>query len=233
MTERKWLVCSDPNPMLESLRGKTTERKLRLFALACCRQIWDSLNETCRSAVVVAERQADGLAPGEELRVAFDAVHWFVYGVFNNPGGDAVLNAVGLGVWFDFPKETISCTAVAATYAAHVAAGTLPRDLGRWIRGVRAARGRFSAAQASQAALLREVIGNPFRPITQNASWRTRTVAGLAETIYQEGAFERLPILGDALEDAGCSSEAILNHLRQPGGHVRGCWTLDLVLGRE
>src|SRR5262249_22298428 len=80
---------------------------------------------------------------------------------------------------------------------------------------------------------VREVLGNPFRPVILRPSWQTGTAAGLAEAIYAEAAFDRLPILGDALEDAGCANEEILNHCRQPGVHVRGCWVVDLVLGKE
>jgi hypothetical protein len=69
--------------------------------------------------------------------------------------------------------------------------------------------------------------------LTLNPSWLTLTVRQLTQAIYDEGAFERLPILADALEDAGCDNADILNHCRQPGEHVRGCWVVDLVLGKE
>jgi hypothetical protein len=80
---------------------------------------------------------------------------------------------------------------------------------------------------------LRDIFGNPFRPVTLNPSWRTPTVKQLAEAIYKERAFERMPILADALEDAGCDNADILSHCRGGGEHVRGCWVVDLVLGRE
>ncbi|MBL8795582.1 MAG: hypothetical protein JNM56_16875 [Planctomycetia bacterium] len=76
-------------------------------------------------------------------------------------------------------------------------------------------------------------MGNPFRPVTVDSAWRTPTVVSLATAIYAERAFGRLPILGDALEDAGCTNVDLLNHCRQPGDHVRGCWAVDAVLGRE
>ena len=85
----------------------------------------------------------------------------------------------------------------------------------------------------SQCGLLREIFGNPFCSITIAPSWLTSTVQQIAETIYSERAFDRLAILADALEDAGCTSQDILSHLRQPGVHVRGCWCLDLVLEKE
>ncbi|MBL8798455.1 MAG: hypothetical protein JNM56_31460 [Planctomycetia bacterium] len=84
-----------------------------------------------------------------------------------------------------------------------------------------------------QLRLLRDIFGNPFRPVAVEPTWLTSTVASLAQAIYDERAFDRLPILADALEDAGCDNADILNHCRQPGEHVRGCWCVDLVLGKS
>jgi hypothetical protein len=90
------------------------------------------------------------------------------------------------------------------------------------------------ARRASQCDSLRCLFGPlPFRPITLDPPWLTTTVKQLAEAIYQERAFDRLPILADALEDAGCNQQDIVGHLRSSGEHVRGCWALDVVLGRE
>ncbi|MBL8795112.1 MAG: hypothetical protein JNM56_14480 [Planctomycetia bacterium] len=86
--------------------------------------------------------------------------------------------------------------------------------------------------QRRQAGFIREIFGNPFRPATIDPTWRTANVVSLATAIYNERAFDRLPILADALEDAGCTSREILDHCRQPGEHVRGCWCVDLVLGK-
>lgn len=83
------------------------------------------------------------------------------------------------------------------------------------------------------APLLREIIGNPFRPISLDASWLMPNVVALAKAIYNDRAFDRMPTLADALHDAGCDSAEILAHLRGPGPHVRGCWSLDLILGKE
>jgi hypothetical protein len=85
----------------------------------------------------------------------------------------------------------------------------------------------------SQAIVVRDIFGNPFRPVTLNPAWRTSNVSALAQSIYDDRAFDRLPILADALEDAGCDNADILNHCRQPGEHVRGCWVVDLVLEKE
>ena len=85
----------------------------------------------------------------------------------------------------------------------------------------------------AQASLLRDVIGNPFHGAAVEIRWQTANVVALARAIYAERAFQRLPILADALEDAGCTDRAILDHCRQPGEHVRGCWVVDLVLGKS
>ncbi|MBN9119396.1 MAG: hypothetical protein J0I06_09595 [Planctomycetes bacterium] len=88
-------------------------------------------------------------------------------------------------------------------------------------------------SRATQAALFREVFGNPFRPVAFDPQWRTSDVLLLARGIYEERAFDRMPILADALQDAGCDSDDILDHLRDANAtHVRGCWALDLVLGK-
>lgn len=85
-----------------------------------------------------------------------------------------------------------------------------------------------------QAAMFRELFGNPFRPVKLNRSWLTSDVLALARGIYDEKAFDRMPILADALQDAGCANEAVLNHCRDASAtHVRGCWVVDLLLGKK
>jgi hypothetical protein len=83
------------------------------------------------------------------------------------------------------------------------------------------------------AHLARDIFGNPFRSVTVNATWFTTNVLALAQAIYDDRAFDRMPILGDALEDAGCDNADILKHCREPAEHVRGCWVVDLVLGKS
>ena len=81
---------------------------------------------------------------------------------------------------------------------------------------------------------LRDIVGNPFRPVAVDPGWLTSTVVDLARGIYAERAFDRLPILADALQDAGCENADILGHCRDPQAvHVRGCWVVDLVLGKS
>jgi hypothetical protein len=81
--------------------------------------------------------------------------------------------------------------------------------------------------------MLRCIFGNPFRPVAFDPSWRTADAIGLARGIYEDRAFDRLPLLADALMDAGCPDEQVIGHCRSEGPHVRGCWVVDLVLGKE
>jgi hypothetical protein len=79
-------------------------------------------------------------------------------------------------------------------------------------------------------ALFHDIFGNSFRQLTANSAWLTSTVLALATGIYEEKAFDRMPIIADALQDASCDNEDILTHCRGPGPHTRGCWVVDLVL---
>ncbi|WP_232068387.1 hypothetical protein [Gemmata obscuriglobus] len=87
--------------------------------------------------------------------------------------------------------------------------------------------------QAEQVVLLRDIFGNPFRPVTFSLEWRTETTVALAAQMYESRDFSVMPILADALQDAGCDSADILDHCRGSGPHVRGCWVVDLVLGKQ
>lgn len=251
MTEQEWLACTDPKPMVEYLsnrkRKKSNGRKFTLFASACCRRIWQLIpTDPCRRAVHVAERFVDGLATEKERCTAWSAafasvveegiqldesdcpelIYWGrIYGGF---AVQAVLGLVGAG--------SVTATRVASNAAIDVAL-----DARRVRSGQDASAMAFDAAaaeQIAQAVIIREVLGNPFRPVTLNPSWLTRTVLALAQAAYDNrllpaGTLDnsRLAILADALEDAGCDHADILNHCRQPGVHVRGCHAVDLVLG--
>jgi hypothetical protein len=97
--------------------------------------------------------------------------------------------------------------------------------------------GRFdlhvTREQGEQCVLIRCVVGNPFRPIALDPSWLTPTAVTLARQMYESRDFTPMPILADALQDAGCDNTDILNHCRGEGPHVRGCWVVDLLLGKE
>jgi hypothetical protein len=224
MTEQEWLACSDPQKMLEFVEDKVSDRKLRLFAVACCRRIWHLMSdERIRAAVEVAERYSDGVASPEELDAAQTKVRSCY--VEYDPWGieQEVAEAAEWTLWA-VAKEG---TDVAAATAARVPGYDVTEKTG-WNEA------RYYAAYKGQSDLFRCLLGSlPFRPVTLNPAWRTSNVTALAQTIYDDRAFDRLPILADALEDAGCDNADILNHCRAPGVHVRGCWVVDLLLGRE
>jgi hypothetical protein len=219
MTEAEWLACDNPVKLLKFLRdtGRLGERRSRLAGAALCRRIWSLLTDgRSREAVELAERWADGQATAEQLDVAFEA------------GFDAY--EVYLGRDQD---ELQGWAASAASDLAH------PDELVEAVaNATREAEGEDG--DAPQAEIVRCVFGNPFRRITVDAGWRMPLVVALAHAAYDErhlpsGHLDpaRLAVLSDALEDAGCDNADILSHLRSPGPHVRGCWVVDLLLGKE
>jgi hypothetical protein len=102
----------------------------------------------------------------------------------------------------------------------------------RWVEMV-TERPDPSPARHVQAAIVRDIFGNPFRPVAFDPRWRTADVLGLAHGIYDGRAFDRMPLLADALMDAGCADEQVIGHCRSEGPHVRGCWVVDLILSKD
>ena len=216
MTEEEWLACADPWPMLEFLQGKASERKLRLFACACYRRspqyVFDfdsgEAGKHNLKVVEVAERHADGMASEQERHDYFlttDDVHLMDKDVIWS-ASDAVL---------------------AAAMGATELPGMQPDEKERQERTL-------------LSNLLRDIFGNPYRPVTLAPSWQTPQVVALAQAAYDQrempsGTLDpvRLAVLADALEEAGCTDAEVLGHLHGPGPHVRGCWALDLLLGKE
>jgi hypothetical protein len=215
MTEQEWLACQEPREILEFLEGMTSERKLRLFAVACSRSGWHLLtDDRSRRAIEVAERFADGDVPKGELRLAWEAA------------GEVT------------PTDHGGAARHPAWHNAHTASWMVAETGGRPSFG--AWHAREIAGDAAYMVLRRDVFGNPFRPVSLDPAWRTPTVASLANAAYEEHSLPsghldaaRLAILADALEEAGCTDRDILDHLRSPGPHVRGCWVVDLLLAKE
>jgi len=205
--------------MLEHLGSAASDRKLRLFMTACCRRIWHLLkDESSREAVEVSERYADGLAAEKQLIAARSAIlpdRRF----FSDPGG------LQLRTRGDRRRAGFDAVIWAADANPRVAASES-------VRLAAHASGDWWVEYRAQVALLREVFGNPFRPVPFELAWRTAATEAIAQTIYDERRFDDLPILADALEEAGCTDTDILAHCRLPGEHVRGCWVIDLVLGK-
>jgi hypothetical protein len=223
MDERGWLGRADPQKMLESLRGKASDRKLRLFAVACCRMMWAQLrDQPIRRLVEQAERFADGMATADELRAARSAAEGVLEGWRT------------VGAPLERPFHTH-----AALVVADVPIDPLRLCGPGSVTAMSVYRAR-AARRAGQRAMLRDILGNPFRPVTLDPSWLTPDVLSLAQAAYENrtlpaGTLDptRLALLADALTDAGCTDENILGHLRGEGPHVRGCFAVDLVLGRE
>ena len=125
-----------------------------------------------------------------------------------------------------YEARAASCSAAHALAEAWHVAASLPRGT------VLEKAVRF-AEEAVHASLLRDIFGNPFRSTTLEPSLLTPEIVALARTIYEQRALSRIPDLADALEAAGCMDAEVLGHLREPGPHVKGCWVVDLVLGKK
>jgi hypothetical protein len=209
MTEAEWRACDDPARMLRAVRLRATPRKLRLFAAACCRLVWDRLpGDHVRQAVETAERYADYLLGDDERESARRALN------------RAVASERGL-----------------RGRLAQAAAELLRPGFSPTLVSARARTGRPAALLSRrQCELLRDLFGGPgCRPAADPAglSQNPGEVRRLAEAIYDGRDFGRLPVLADALEAAGCADRPLLAHCRSGGEHARGCWALDAVLGKE
>jgi hypothetical protein len=288
MTEQKWLACSYPQMMLEFLRGKASDRKLRLFAVACCRRIWHLLNdERSRRAVEVAEQFAAGAVSTEErerarntaARAAHSALvgsRWFwvtdtaayaslAAALTVSEEGEDVLNArlhqtrPLLSSLFHrgwAAGAAACCSDVAAWDASSERKARALARLPWWSRWWHKVKFTFqemdlqplltesqktesnfheelrAIEEREQVHLIHDIFGLlPFRSVSINPTWQTHKIVALTQGVYDD--FERLPALADALEEAGCDNQEILAHCRGPGPHVRGCWVVDLVVGKE
>jgi hypothetical protein len=206
-------------------------------------------NETLLAGIAAAERYADGLAQVlEPHTISTDGLRMSEtnFGVFQASHAlDQLLNQTDHNQPSSFRDDPVAqITERTANAIAHFRSkrnesdrslmGSLRKRLSRlWSPIHRMQSELFSIKRRVQAELLRCIFGNPFSPVTPEPAWRTSNAVGLAQAIYDDRAFDRMPILSDALEDAGCTNEGILNHCRQPGVHVRGCWVIDLILGKE
>jgi hypothetical protein len=187
-------------------------RKVRLFAVAVCRRAWKPVsNAEAGKAIDVAERYADGLlATDEELQAARKLLWDKLLARWSAPFFTAVRNTLPMDRW---------SAAIVSTFPE-------PTKSGSWSTASELT-GKY------QPEILRCIFGNPFRPVTADPFWlasNNGTVVKLAQAIYDERTFDRMPILADALEDAGCTNADILVHCRGGGEHARGCWVVDLLL---
>jgi hypothetical protein len=210
MTEEEWLRCPDPLPLLEFLRGKASDRQLRLLACACCRPMEGLLPGGARGALATCERFADGLATEQELVQA-------------RQEAEASFRQVNRQI--SFKKRTIPPPARAVQVVAALATPEA------WQAACEAVRASIDLFGNRRLDYLRCIFGNPFRRDRAVASWLSPSLLDSARAIYEEGAFDRMPRLAEALEQSGCDRADVLNHCRQPSDHARGCWVVDLLLG--
>jgi hypothetical protein len=214
MKEARWLACPKVSELFDFLEGKVSSRKLRLFGCACCRLWWELITDaTARSAVEVAERYADGAATRKELAAARAAAT--VRRGYPKPAGEWAMNAAAFVT--GYRPRSAAFSAYSCSLEAAVATG-----------------GTHDAERPFFADLLRHIVGNPFHPVTVEGrwlAWNDGTIPRLAQAIYDERRFADLPVLADALEEAGCADAPLLGHCRDAGPHRRGCWALDLLLG--
>ncbi|VTR94890.1 Uncharacterized protein OS=Sorangium cellulosum (strain So ce56) GN=sce5710 PE=4 SV=1 [Gemmata massiliana] len=224
MTEAEWLTCDgSADVLLQHLfkMCRPSQRQLRLYVCAKCRHtryLTASIasarylvdNRIAQQTIEVGERYADGAATEEERLLAFEPT---------TRGLDGELAAYG---------DRSSALAARQRLAARQCVVS------------RVSSSKLSSGEDEEldpqfrpAILLRDIFGNPFRPVAFSPAWRTSIVVALAAQMYESRDFSTMPILADALQDAGCDNADMLDHCRGPGPHVRGCWVVDLVLGKE
>ena len=230
MTDLEWDCSSDPLAMIRFVadfeRPGWVSRKLRLFAAACCRAVWNRMPDwRSREAVEEAERVVSGAVRRSRLAAlranaddawstpAFEYRYWYD----QPPPGTRV------------PREELGADVVAAARAAAACAD--PDDAGTAAIAVCTELAPL-LGQRAQADLVKEVCGNPFRRPPRRRWWSS-DVREMARTIEADRTFGWMPIIGDALLDAGLEHEDAIRHCQSPGPHALGCWVLDLALGRE
>lgn len=231
MTEAEWLACTDPKPMLELLRDREYKRKVKLFCVACCWRLQQFLSEYSQQMLSAIEGSADidsSLADASAL------------------SNDAMAYADGLSYRVGSPEGCAHWLAASAVWQASesnafqtsldaaLAIECSLEDPGTFNVSIPAPASSGNVAElVAQAVLLRCIFGPMlFRRVSLDSSWLTPSSKQFAQAIYDDRAFDRLPILADALEEAGCTNADLLAHCREPGEHVLGCWVVDLLLGK-
>lgn len=220
--------------MLNFLRGRASKRKLRMFAIACYRRLWHLLtDEGSRHVVDVVDRISEALASkskrgaaeaedGKEIYTDdfYAAIRWL-----NDRYDESIAKTLAFQI-ADAASNTLPLPAErCASLTVYCILKVLPDEASR------------ENERLAQCRLLLDIFGNPHRPQSSVdpfwLSWNDGTIPKLAQAVYDDRSFDRLLILADALEEAGCINADILNHCRQPGEHVRGCWVVDLLLGKS
>jgi hypothetical protein len=227
MTEAEWIACEDTEQILYT---SISTRKMRLFLCGCCRHIDHVLPAKFRSTLLeLAEECADEPAKEQQLADVLRELTITNLDQWHLPCIDANdiphAHRAACHAFQELQGPPFQHNAEDCTAGVRMVLSSLQTE--PWILN-------SGVVSAVQCGIFRDVAGPfAFRTVPIERTWRTTNVDALAESIYADRAFERLPILADALEDAGCDNADILNHCRRPGEHVRGCWVVDLVLGKE
>lgn len=212
MTEAEWLTEAEPQRMLGYLSGKASSRKARLLRVATARLRWSEFsNPLLRETIELAESYADG----EVSEAMFNEGRGRPYSYFDDTSPQ-----------YHTPKPPFHLISLALACNHNDRMNSLLAGGANWMSSVQ-------LLSPELPPLIHCIFGNPFRPVTFAPSWRSESAVSLASAIYAERAFDRLPILADALEEADCDHADVLNHLRGPGPHARGCWVADGVLGKS
>jgi hypothetical protein len=218
LTEDDWLTCTDPALLRAFLGNGATDRKLRLFGCAAVRSVWECFprepNPEEVRAVERTERYVDGKCSYAEQELFRNVAY--------------MSDTVEMFIEIDARPEVVA-QRWGATAAYRAAAFACRKEFDASVRDD-AFCWAFRTEMAAQWRLLRNIF-HPFRRVEVDPRWLTSNVVDLARTIYMERCFDRLPILADALMDAGCTDEEMLKHCRSEGPHVRGCWVVDLLIG--
>jgi hypothetical protein len=253
MQEYGWFHWHAFRDMVGVIGRETNSRKMRLAACACVRGVWDLLEDPrLRTALEVAEDFADFRVNRQQVKAtrqalataieearrrvaqeksrlpwwvhdSQDAETWLLRLAYELPIARDANLVTPLLMTGDFNPDSLLTVAMAVESAAGKSADS-PQTA--WELG-------WARAQV-HCAILRDIFGNPFRPVAFHPSWQTETAVLLAKGMYESRDFGALPILADALQDAGCENEDILNHCRDAKQvHARGCWVVDLVLGKS
>jgi hypothetical protein len=226
VTEEDWQRSTDPAAMLAFLDDSRTlsERNARLIGVACCRRIWPLLNEESITAVEIAELYADGQATAKELESALSEA-WRACQQFEmDQPAMLAAEAVAWVTMEDNPRVSAAAR-IRMTQVELVLRGV--KETARLCRLCTSS----ADEAAAQAAIVRD-IANPFRGARSTNSWECATIISLAQSIYSERKFDLMPALGAALSDAGCTELSVLEHCARPD-HVKGCFLVDMLLGKE
>ena len=226
MTEAEWQSVDNPNAMIDFVHPRVNDRKLVLFAVACCRRAIEHFVDERELAVIEA---AERLASGEVTEAEFDVVMQPIVSIWSeqpNQLGDVERNTMSAARHLGGSRGAIYSASFVAR-AVGAAAGP-PRSLER--------DRAFQFEQAAQCDLLRDIVGAPFVPFVFSSNWLTtvgRPAVEFAQNLDRDKCFDRVPELAEQLERAGCQGERVLGHCRGKTPHVYGCWVVDALLARE